>query len=237
MSKNNTPAKQSASSLEVEQSSSSDIAHFLEKAKVTGAKGNGRLIFAMDATMSRQPTWDQASQIQASMFEIAGKKTDLSVQLVYFRGYGECRASKWVSNPNALLGLMTGIQCKGGMTQIGKVLKHASKESSKKKVAALVYIGDAMEEEIDVLAHHAGKLGVQGVKAFMFQEGHDSACEAGFREIARLSTGAYMKLSPNSPKELEMLLSAVAAYASGGYKALAAKRDKTSQALIEQLKP
>jgi len=237
MNKKTVPASQEKSALEAMKSSSSDIAQFLERAKVTGTKGNGRLIFAMDATMSRQPTWDQASQIQASMFEIAGKKNDLSVQLVYFRGYGECRASKWVSNPRAMLDLMTGIQCKGGMTQITKVLKHASRENAKKKVAALVFIGDAMEEDVDLLCHEAGKLGVQGIKAFMFQEGHDSVCETAFREVARLSTGAYMRLSSNSAKELEMLLSAVAAYASGGYTALAAKRDKTSQTLLEQLKP
>lgn len=237
MTKKTVPANRETSVLKTETSSASDIAHFLQRAKVTSNKSNGRLIFAMDATMSRQPTWDQASQIQASMFEVAGRKTDLSVQLVYFRGYGECRASKWVSNPNALLGLMTGIQCKGGMTQISKVLKHASKEGAKKKVAALVFIGDAMEEEIDQLCDLAGKLGVQGIKTFMFQEGNDPVCETAFREIARLSTGAYMKLSSNSAKELEMLLSAVAAYASGGYTALEAKRDKTSQALLEQLKP
>ena len=98
----------------------------------------------------------------------------LDVQLVYFRGFGECRASKFVTDTAALKRLMTGIDCRGGQTQIGKVLSHALKEMPP-KVGALVYIGDAMEEDIDDLAVKAGDLGLRGVPVFLFQEGRDSA--------------------------------------------------------------
>ena len=219
------------------KSSSADIDHFLAKAAEINTQSRGRLVFALDATMSRQPTWDRAVSIQASMFTAAGKKSGLAVQLVYFRGYGECRASKWVNEPGALATLMTRIDCRGGTTQIGKVLSHASKEHAKKRVSALVFIGDAMEEDVDRLCQLAGKMGAQGIKAFMFQEGHDTVAESAFREIARLSNGAYMRFSEASARELEELLSAVAAFASGGMTALESRNSKPARALLKQLKP
>lgn len=59
------------------------------------------------------------------------------------------------------------------------------------RVSALVFVGDAMEENSDTVAHEANELGRLGVPAFMFQEGHDREVEHVFREIARLSHGAY----------------------------------------------
>jgi len=230
------PSRLNNDALQTEKSSSKDIDHFLKAASHINPENLGRLVFALDATMSRQPTWDRACQIQSSMFRTTGKKIGLSIQLVYFRGSGECKASKWVANPQALGDLMTGIECRGGTTQISKVLSHTIKETSKKKVSALVFIGDPMEEDIDALCAQAGKLGVHGVKAFMFQEGFDTNTEKAFREIARLTKGAYMRLGTNSAKELEELLCAVAAFANGGYKALQSHRNKASQVLLQQLK-
>ena len=219
------------------KSSAADIAKFVQTARQVAAEPGGRLVFALDATMSRQPTWDRACEIQASMFDAAGQTSGLAVQLVFFRGHGECKASKWVTNPQALSSVMTGIQCRGGTTQISKVLTHTAKEHQKNKVAALVFIGDAMEENVDVLCQKAGELGIQGVKAFMFQEGLDAPTETAFREIARLTHGAYMRLDENSAAQLRELLKAVAAYAVGGQQALQHQTGKSAQALLEQLKP
>src|SRR3712207_6410160 len=83
-----------------------------------------RLVFALDATMSRQPTWDLACRVQGEMFAATGKAGGLLVQLVYFRGFDECRSSRWVADPRALTSLMTTITCRGGQTQIGRVLRH-----------------------------------------------------------------------------------------------------------------
>ena len=134
-----------------EKSSSSEIGDFLKAAGEAAVSRSGRLIFALDATMSRQPTWDQAVTIQASMFDAVGKAGGLSVQLVFFRGINECRASKWVINAAALRDLMLGIRCLGGQTQIAKILDHANRETTGAKVSALVFIGDAIEEDIHFL--------------------------------------------------------------------------------------
>jgi hypothetical protein len=224
-------------------SSRPQIAEFLERVRALGpasASGaRGRLIFALDATMSRQPTWDSACALQADMFRTAAATGGLDIQLVYFRGLGECRASAWVANSEHLARLMTAIDCRGGHTQISKVLAHARKETGAKRVQALVYVGDAMEEKLDDLCAAAGELGLLGVPVFMFQEGGDPVAENAYREIARLSHGAYCRFDAGAAHELGELLRAVAAYASGGIKALTAmskRSDRGAQALLAQLK-
>src|SRR5262244_3225765 len=131
-------------------SSKPEIDSFIRHVRALGpstAQGaRGRLIFALDATMSRQPTWDTACALQADMFREAASVGGLDIQLVYFRGLGECRASPWIAQSDKLASLMSRIQCEGGHTQIGRVLSHADAENEKRRVQALVYIGDAMEE-------------------------------------------------------------------------------------------
>ncbi|SDU20030.1 hypothetical protein [Stappia sp. ES.058] len=198
-------------------SSGSEIASFLNEAKATTTVARaGRLVIALDATMSRQPTWDRACAIQGEMFTAAGAVGHLAMQLVYFRGFGECAASKWVQDAEALARLMTRIDCRGGQTQIRKVLRHAIAETKRKKVQALVYIGDCVEEDVDGLCARAGELGLLGVPAFIFQDGRDAHAEAAFREIARLTGGAHFRLDEGAADELAALLKAAAVFAAGG---------------------
>jgi hypothetical protein len=220
-----------------------EIAEFIERVRAldpaaVGGK-HGRLIFALDATMSRQPTWDSACALQADMFREAASAGGLDIQLVYFRGLGECRASGWVAGAEKLASLMSRIDCRGGHTQIGKVLSHARREYGKQRVQALVFVGDAMEEKIDDLCTAAGELGLLGVPAFMFQEGDDPVAENAYREIARLARGAYCRFDTGAAHQLGELLRAVAAYAAGGIKALSdlsARRSDGARKLLAQLR-
>ncbi|HVY42483.1 MAG TPA: VWA domain-containing protein [Hyphomicrobiaceae bacterium] len=216
-------------------SSSAEVAEFVRRVKTLAPQtsvGSGRLIFAMDATMSRQPTWDLALALQADMFQSVKEVGGLDVQLVYFRGAGECRASKWVGDPDALARLMTTVECHGGYTQIRKVLLHARREAEKKRVNALVYVGDCMEEDADDLCGRAGELALHGVPVFMFQEGHDARAERTFRQIARLTKGAWCRFDAGSADQLRELLSAVAVYAAGGRQALERLVDKRGARLL-----
>jgi hypothetical protein len=229
---------------EAKSSSGAEVADFVAKMKALGpaaGSGQGRLIFAMDATMSRAPTWDMALELQGDMFRAVKEVGGLDVQLVYFRGMGECRASRWVSDPDALARLMASVSCHGGLTQIGKVLTHALSESGKRKVNALVYVGDCMEENVDRLCARAGKLALLGVPVFLFQEGDDANAERAFREIARLTKGAFCRFDRGSARQLRELLTAVAVYAAGGRKALLAlseaRHGAGARRLLEQLGP
>jgi hypothetical protein len=141
-----TPAPKTAGEIAETASSDDDVAEFIRQMKSVAPSATdgrrGRLIFAMDATMSRQPTWDMALKLQADMFIEVKAIGGLDVQLIYFRSYDECRASKWVSDPEALARLMTSISCLGGFTQIRRVLTHARREAERQRVNALVYVGD-----------------------------------------------------------------------------------------------
>jgi hypothetical protein len=220
---------------------SSDVASFLDEAKrtpVPASSGRGRLIFALDATMSRQPTWDAAQRLQAKMFDVAARSGGLEVQLVYYRGLGECRASRFVSDGRGLAELMSRIGVRGGETQIARVLAHARDEAKRAKVGALVFVGDAMEENPERLAALGGELALAGVKAFMFQEGDNPAARRVFSEIARLTGGAYSAFDAGASARLEALLRAAAAYAAGGQKALAreAESDAAARLLLSQMR-
>jgi hypothetical protein len=160
------------------------------------------------------------------------------VQLVYFRGFGECRSSGWVVEPRALTNLMTTIDCRGGHTQIGRVLRHVANEARRSSLRVLVFVGDAMEEAIDDLCADAGELGLMGVKAFMFHEGHDPSAANAFREIARLTGGAYARFDANAPNALRDLLQAAAAYAARGVDGMQqiAGRSEVARGLLASMK-
>jgi hypothetical protein len=220
-----------------------DLDAFLDRVRAaprpaTGG-GRGRLIFALDATMSREPTWDAACQIQGEMFEATRAIGGLDVQLVYFRGFGECKAGKWQPDAAGLARLMSGVRCMGGRTQIGRVLTHIANEAGKNPVGAVVFVGDAFEEDIDAVCHKAGELGLLGVPVFLFQENRDPVAERAFKEIARLTRGAWCPFDLSSAARLRKLLSAVAVYAAGGMAALEdmGKREGgAAVVLIEQMR-
>ncbi len=219
------------------RSGNAEVAAFLRKVgsapvvKAAGAKG--RLMFALDATMSREPTWDQACHIQAEMFRETAAIGGLEIQMVYFRGFGEFRASKWLSDSGELLRQMTRVYCMGGRTQIEKVLRHAIAETRRKKVDALVYVGDCMEEKADDLCAQAGELGMLGVPAFVFHEGGEPEARKTFQQMARLTNGAYCPFDSRSARQLRELLSAVAVYAAGGRRALADYGKKVGGAVLQ----
>jgi hypothetical protein len=200
-----------------------------------GQGGRGRLIFGLDATASRQPTWDTACKLQAEMFREAGAN-GLDLQLVYYRGLDECQASHWISDSARLATIMSKIMCRSGHTQIGRILDHAAKETKLLPVSALIFVGDAFEEQEDAIIPAAHELGRLGVRAFMFQEGNDREVEQVFRRIVSLTRGAYCRFDPGAARQLAELLRAVAAFVTGGTAALAARQDAGAVKLLGQLR-
>jgi hypothetical protein len=204
---------------------SQDVADFLDQLRRAPPPppdgGRGRLVFAMDATASREPSWDRACRIQGEMFEATAALGGLEIQLVFYRGFAECKASRWMTNAADMHRVMRAVRCVGGETQIERVLNHALRETKRRKVGALVFVGDAMEENVDRLCRLAGELGLLGVPMFLFHEGRDRTAAAAFKQMAGLSRGAYLSFDAGSADRLKELLAAVAVYAAGGYRALA----------------
>jgi len=221
-----------------------DVDAFLEKIqKLPVNKSNtrrGRLIFGIDATASREPLWDQACHIQGEMFQETASLGGLDIQLVYYKGFMEFVATPWAGNATNLLSHMTTIRCTAGQTQIARVIKHAISEAKEGSVQALIFIGDAMEENPDALNNLAGQLGILRVPIMMFQDGYDAVVERAFRDIARLSNGAYCQFDSSSAEKLKELLCAVAVFVAGGHKELinySKKRGSLVKQLPSQLSP
>jgi hypothetical protein len=218
----------------------SELDSFLEEVKQLagggGGSGRGRIIFALDATASRQPTWDTACKLQAEMFREVAAAGGLDVQLVYYRGDDQCAASRWTGNTKHLTKIMTGLMCRAGHTQLRKILVHAQKETRLLKVGALIFIGDALEEDEDGLIPEARELGRLGTPVFMFQEGDDHEVEKVFREIARVNRGVYCRFDPGAARQLGELLKAVAVFVTGGMAALKSRTDAGAVKLLGQLR-
>jgi hypothetical protein len=153
-----------------------------------------RLIFAIDATASRQPTSDIAAKLTARIFDAVAAIGGLDIQLVYFRGANECVASRWLSDARSLSATMSSVMCRAGETQIKKVLAHACKVNQRQKVDALVLISDACEEFPSQLYVQAREL--SNVPVFLFQEGDDEHVGKIYGEIARVTGGRLRNSTP-----------------------------------------
>jgi hypothetical protein len=206
------------------RSSGAEVEAFLQKVAATPmsrpAGRRGRLLFAIDATASREPTWDLACQIQSEMFTETDDIGGLDVQLAFYRGFGEMKVTKWLDSADELVRRMVKVRCLAGRTQIRKLLRHALRETERRKVDALVFVGDVVEEDIDELGHMAGKLGLVGTPVFVFHEGGEPVSRRAFEQVARLSGGAYCSFDAGSAQQLRDLLAAVAVFSAGGRPAL-----------------
>ena len=217
--------------------SKSSVGEFLEAAKrfPVPRDSQTRLIFAMDATQSREPTWDLATSLHAELFTTA-RQEDLAVQLVYYRGHFDFFATHWNDSADGLLQTMQRVQCLAGITQISRVLSHTIKEAQQSTLKALAFVGDACEEEPKKLYDIAGQLALYRLPVFMFQEGHNPYVAQIFGGIAQLTNGAHIPFQPGSAQQFAELLRAVAAYATGGIDAIKNLRGKFTQQLLEQLR-
>lgn len=223
-------------------SNSLSVQDFLKKSEqivpVEKKENTGRLLFAMDATASREHAWDMACQIQAEMFMSTQEIGALEISLCYYRGYGEFHSLDWTSNAELLRDQMLKVRCLAGHTQIKRTLEHAINTCVKQKIKAVVLVSDSFEESIDQVGQVAGKLGMLNVPVFVFHEGHDTAAKNAFQHIAQLTNGAYCPFDQNSVAQLKELLCAVAAFAVGGLSALqkqSQQGSKIASSIIKQL--
>ncbi|UFN51155.1 VWA domain-containing protein [Roseomonas sp. OT10] len=216
-------------------------AESLPALRPTARPPEARLLFAVDATASRQPAWDRACAVQGEMFlAVEGMERGLAVSLAYYRGFREFAATPFLTDGRELARRMAGVACLGGQTQILRVLEHGlrlapSRAAGGEALRAVVFVGDAVEEAPDALCHAAGQLGAAGLPVFAFQEGHDPLAREVLRQVARLSGGAWAPFDSTSPRALAELLRAAATYAAGGATALRSLAGPLAAGLAGQL--
>ena len=219
-------------------SSRQAIASFLDQAEKLPARHEGsrsRLIFTLDATASRQPTWNQARALHGEMFDASKSLGGLAIQLCYYRGLGHFYASPWGLAASQLQREMETVTCQAGQTQISRLLRHCLQEHQREKIRAAIFIGDAVEESVDALCSLAGECGLRQLPLFLFQEGRDANVTTVFKRLSKLSGGAWAHFDAASASQLRDLLRAVASYASGGMDALRKLPDNAARHLLEQL--
>ena len=220
---------------------SNEVAAFVEAARRVPAPSQtrGRLIFALDATMSRQPTWDLAQSLQGSMFEAAaGRWRPRRATRLFPRLERMPRLELRFGRAGARRAHEPDRGARRQDADPPGARPRARRGQAARKVGALVFVGDAMEESPDPLPRVAGELALAGVKAFMFQEGGRPAARRAFQEIARLTGGAYGAFDAGAAARLEALLRAAAAYAAGGQAALASagRADADARPLLAQMR-
>lgn len=221
-----------------EQTNSAQISAFVQRARNLRrySAGRARLVFAIDATASRQPTWDLACELQADMFRAADNLASLSIQLAYYRGLGEVRLGDWSGDTALLARNMSRVHCSAGRTQIARLLRAALKQQANVRARAMVFIGDAVEEPTAALEELAGQCRLHALPLFLFQEGCDPLTRGAFESMAGISAGAYSRFDQGSAERLGALLGAVARYAAGGRAALEGSSSASAQQLLAQLK-
>lgn len=199
-----------------------EIDNFLQRAASVPAPSaaRGRLVFALDATASRQPAWDRACALQGQMFDVAAGLGGLAIQLCYYRGFDEFETLPWATRAAVLSARMRSVTCRSGHTQLERVLRHTAREAAEHPLGALVFVGDCLEEDGARVQSAAGALALRGVRAFMFQEGDQPGVQPVFESVARLTRGAYARFDARSADTLRELLRAAAVYATGGARAL-----------------
>jgi hypothetical protein len=219
-----------------------NISDFLEQVAkspiIAKGKQKGRIIFAMDATASRESMWDMASQMHADMFNAVADIGGISIQLCFYRGFNEFRYFDWSNKPKSMQNAISSVHCLAGQTQISKILKHTLNETQQVPVQALVFIGDSMEENVDKLGNLAGQLGIYKTPAFFFQEGNNPIVKRAYQQFSQLSGGAHCSFDAASAHMLADLLKTVARYSVGGLQALQSPSNQSEavKMLTQQLR-
>jgi hypothetical protein len=206
------------------------VADFLQKQRTV----RGRIAFVIDATASREPTWDAASQLQSEMFSEAARLGGLEMMVTYFRGMNEVGASNWTSDARELHHFMGRIRCEGGYTKYARAFERVRQEHQKQAINAVIVIGDMIEERPPAPIYDA--VAGLGVPFFCFQEGNDPELRPVFEKIRDLTGGAYHAFDAGSIAQLRELLQAVAHFAVGGLTALEDLHTPSARKLLGQMK-
>jgi hypothetical protein len=189
-----------------------------------------RLIFAVDATASREPAWETARQVTDALFRVL--PGELEVALAVHGGSLLHTFTPFTANAGALRDRAAGIACITGRTQLLPILERAL---SNPGVRVVTYIGDVFEESPARGRKLADALGARGIRLIVLHDTVDWLARRDaelFQDLARRTGGCVVPFDANAPQRLRELLAAVAVYAVGGEALLEAKRGELPAATL-----
>ncbi len=186
-------------------------------------QGRLRLLFRIDATASRRPSWDLARTITAVMFDSLPDQLD--VALTWHASSMLQEITPFASDATRFAEAVRAMHTQAGATRLNAILQEAIGISP--HIRALVYAGDCYEEEVEIAYAQARKLKLLGVKCFFF---HDTLSDPNspyvrqarevFEKIVAITGGMVLSFAPDTPEQMKDPLEAIATYAAGGLKLL-----------------
>jgi hypothetical protein len=200
----------------------------------------GCLGMVIDATASRDASWNAAKKIQRQLFARVSGDNRMVLRLVVMRG-GGFKDYGWHTDGEKLGSLIDRMQTDSGNTRIVDSLRAFIREPGGHKPAALILVGDCCEEKNADVLNAARELSQNGIRVYAFHEtvggttdrrANNSNAENLFRQVAAITGGAFAKFGNGMP--LADLCNAVAAYCAGGeeaLKALGRRGDRAAQQL------
>ncbi len=193
-----------------------------EPPATSGTVARPRLVFAVDATASREPAWAAARQVTDSL--VKALPGELDVALAVHGGSIVHTFTAFTADATTLRDRAAGVSCMAGLTRLLPILATSLKQQS---VRVIVYIGDVFEENLPHGRRLADSLGAQGTKLIVL---HDTAAGSArqdaevFWDLAKRTGGCVLPFDSSAPGKLRDILSAVAVYAVGGEKLLRERR-------------
>jgi hypothetical protein len=201
----------------------------------TGTPARPRLVFAVDATASREPAWATARQVTDAL--VKALPGELDVALAVHGGSRVHTFTAFTDDPAKLRDRAAGVVCEAGLTRLLPILETALKRPA---VRVVVYIGDVFEESLHHGRRLADAMGKRDTKLIVLHDTADPTARRDaevFWDLAKRTGGCVLPFDANAPGRLRDLLSAVAVYAVGGEKLLQERRHELpgALALLEHL--
>jgi hypothetical protein len=201
----------------------------------SGNPARPRLVFAVDATASREPAWAAARKVTDAL--VKALPGELDVALAVHGGSRVHTFTAFTSDATTLRDRAAGVTCEAGLTRLLPILSVSLKQPG---VRVVIYIGDVFEESVSQGRRLADAMGAQGAKLIVLHDTADPASRRDvevFWDLAKRTGGCVLPFDANAPGRLRDLLSAVAVYAVGGEKLLRQRRHELpgAVALLEHL--
>lgn len=198
-----------------------------------------RLVFAADATASREEQWEAAKELTDALFSAIPGGIEVALAV-----HGGGRLHTWTpftSRPDKLRDLAARVKIQAGETRLLDVLRRTLEDP---RISVVVYIGDRFEESRELARQVAKALKLQQTRLIILHDrgmGYDLEIEDAasvFAALAELTGGTVLPFDISALARLRELLAAVAVLAIGGTSMLAAKQETMPGArlLLQHLK-
>lgn len=193
-------------------------------ALLQSAAPRARLVFALDATGSRQVTWETCAVPLTDALLTALPGHQLDVALAWYGG-GRVTFTGFTSHLGTLRDRAAGVRPKAGRTQFLEILTRCVLQTEGVKVVCLV--ADTFEESPPLALKLADALKARGTRLLIL---HDSASQTFggaeiFAQMAERTGGAVLPFDASALPRMKDLVGAIGVLAVGGTPMLEARQE------------